>query len=80
MFRRSRAEPPAHDPLVTDRHGRVVGIRTSPPSPPREDKASRLWRRRKNLAETGELRRQAELRNQVSAFHVEPGPSANVRR
>lgn len=75
MFRRSRAKPPAHDPIVTDRDGRIVGVRSTPPSPPREDKASWLWRRRKNLADTGELRRQAELRNQVSAFHVDPGPS-----
>jgi hypothetical protein len=75
MFRRSRANPPAHDPIVTDRDGRIVGVRTLPPSSSHEDKASRLWRRRKNLAETGELRRQAELRNQVSAFHVDPGPS-----
>jgi hypothetical protein len=67
------------DPIVTDRHGRVVGVRTpSPPEAPPESKASRLWHRRKNLAETGELRRQAELRNQFSAFHVDPGPS--VRR
>ena len=78
MFRRSRPRPPQLDPVVTDRHGRVVGVRTPPPSSPKESKASRLWRRRKNLADTGELRRQAELRNQFSAFHVDPGPS--VRR
>jgi hypothetical protein len=63
------------DPIVTDRHGRVVGVRTLPPSPPSESKASRLWHRRRNLAATGELRSQAELRNQFSAFHVDPGPS-----
>jgi hypothetical protein len=63
---------------VTDRHGGVIGVRTPPPSSPTESKASRLWRRRKNLADTGELRRQAELRNQFSAFHVDPGPT--VRR
>ncbi len=76
MFRRSRAKPPTHEPLVTDRQGRVVGVRTPPPSVPRESEATRLWRRRKNLADTGELRRQAELRNQASAFHVDPGPAA----
>jgi hypothetical protein len=76
MFRRSRPRPPKFDPIVTDRHGRVVGVRTPPPSPPKESKASRLWRRRKNLEATGELRLQAELRNQVSAFHVDPGPAA----
>ena len=78
MFRRSRPRPPQLDPIVTDRHGRVIGVRTPPPSPPGESKASRLWRRRKNLQDTGELRPQAELRNQFSAFHVDPGPS--VRR
>ena len=76
MFRRSRPRPPQLDPIVTDRRGRVVGVRAPPPSPPPESMASRLWRRRKNLADTGELRRQAELRNQFSAFHVDPGPSA----
>ncbi len=75
MFRRSRPRPPQVDAIVTDRHGRVVGVRTPAPSPPRESKASRLWRRRKNLEATGELRRQAELRNQFSAFHVDPSPS-----
>jgi len=78
MFRRSRAKPAACDPLVTDRHGRVIGVRTPPPEAQPEAEASRMWRRRRNLAETGELRRQAELRNQVSVFHVDPGPS--VRR
>jgi hypothetical protein len=63
------------DPIVTDRKGRVVGVRTPAPSPPRESKASRLWRRRTNLEATGELRSQAELRNQFSAFHIDPGPS-----
>lgn len=76
MFRRSHAKPPDHDPIVVDRHGRVVGVRSTPPSSPREESASRLWRRRQNLAQTGELRRQAELRNQFSAFHVDPGPAA----
>jgi hypothetical protein len=63
---------------VTDRYGRVVGVRTPPPEPAPETKASRWWSRRKNLAATGELRHQAELRNQFSAFHLDPGPS--VRR
>jgi hypothetical protein len=75
MFHRSRPRPPELDPIVTDRHGRVIGVRTPPPSPPRETKASRWWRYRENLAETGELRAQAELRNQFSAFHVDPGIS-----
>jgi hypothetical protein len=75
MFRRRRVRPPELDPLVTDRHGRVVGVRSPPPDPPGDSKASRLWRRRKNLQDTGELRLQAELRNQFSAFHVDPGPS-----
>jgi hypothetical protein len=66
------------DPIVTDRSGRVVGVRTQPPPAPEESRASLVWRRRKNLAATGELRHQAELRNQYSAFHVDPGPS--VRR
>jgi len=61
---------------VIDRQGRAVGVRTPPPSLPPESEAARLWRRRTNLAETGELRRQAELRNQASAFHVDPGPAA----
>jgi hypothetical protein len=78
MFGRRPIRPPAHEPLVTDRHGRVVGVRLPPPSPPEETRSSRAWSRRRRLAETGELRRQAELRNQVSAFHVDPGPS--VRR
>jgi hypothetical protein len=76
MFRRRRVRPPELDPIVTDRHGRVVGVRTLPPDPPEESEASRLWRRRRNLQKTGELRRQAELRNQFSAFHVDPGPAA----
>ena len=75
MFRRSRPRPPQVDPIVTDRQGRVVGVRTPPPSPPQESKASRLWHRRRNLEATGELRSQAELRNHFSAFHVDPGPS-----
>ena len=74
MFRRRKPSPPELDPIVTDREGRVVGVRTPPPSPPKENKASRLWRRRNNLAATGELRAQAELRNQFAAFHVDPGP------
>ena len=60
---------------MTDRDGRVVGVRTPPPPAPEENRESRVWRRRTNLAATGELRRQAELRNQFSAFHVDPGPS-----
>jgi hypothetical protein len=60
---------------VTDRHGQIVGVHTQPPSPPKETAASRWWHRRMNLAATGELRRQAELRNQFAAFHVDPGPS-----
>lgn len=72
MFGRRRIRPPAHEPLVTDRHGRVVGVRTPPPSPPEETAASRLWRRRKNLATTGEMQSQAALRNQFAAFRVDP--------
>ena len=72
MFGRRRVNPPAHEPLVTDPHGRVVGVRTPPPSPPEEDKASRWWRRRESLAQTGEMRAQAALRNQFAAFHVDP--------
>ena len=60
---------------MTDREGRVIGVRTPPPSPPKESRASRLWRWRRNLAATGELRHQAELRNQVAPFHIDPGPS-----
>jgi hypothetical protein len=72
MFRRRRIEPPAYETLVIDRHGRVVGIRTPPPEPPEETKASRLWHRRRNLATTGEMRSQAALRNNFAAFHVDP--------
>lgn len=75
MFRKRTPAPPDVDPLVTDRHGRVVGVRTPPPRAPEEPAASRLWRRRKNLSATGELRRQAELGNTVAFFHVDPGPS-----
>ncbi len=73
MFRPG-SPAPVLDIIVTDRDGRVVGVRTPPPAPPREQ-ASRLWRRRNNLAATGELRAQAELRNQFAALHVDPGPS-----
>jgi hypothetical protein len=62
------------DTIVTDREGRVVGVRTAPPPAPEESRASRVWRRRKNLAATGELRHQGELRNQYAAFHIDPGP------
>ena len=72
MLRRPRLPPPVHDPLVTDRHGQVVGVHTAPPRPDDESYASRLWRRRRDLARTGELRAQAELRNRFSAFHVDP--------
>jgi hypothetical protein len=72
MFGRRRIVPPVHEPLVTDRHGRVVGVRTAPPASTPESSADRLWRRRSNLARTGEMRAQAELRNQFSAFHVDP--------
>jgi hypothetical protein len=72
MFARRRIRPPTHEPLVTDRHGRVVGVRMPPPSPPQETKASRLWGRRKNLAKTGEMRSQAALRNHLAAFHIDP--------
>ena len=75
MFHKRTPAPPDVDPLVTDRLGRVVGVRTPPPSAPEESAASRLWRRRVNLAATGELRWQAELRNTVASFHVDPGPS-----
>ena len=75
MFRHRKPSPPVLDTIVTDRDGRVIGIRTPPPAPLEESKASRLWRRRNNLAATGELRAQAELRNQFAAFHVDPGPS-----
>jgi hypothetical protein len=78
MFRHRRPRPPELDPLVTGPDGRIVGVRTPPPKPPPETEAARSWRRRNNLAATGELRHQAELRNQFSAFHVDPGPS--VRR
>jgi len=60
---------------VTDRHGRVVGVRMPPPVPSEESKADRWWRRRNNLARTGEMRAQAELRNQFAVFLVPPGPS-----
>lgn len=75
MFRRTRLEPPVHEPLVTDRHERVVGVRTPPPRPLEETRSGRLWRRRRDLARTGELRAQAGFRNQVSVFHVDPPPS-----
>ena len=75
MFHHNRTRPPEVDTLVTDREGRVVGVRTPPPRPQEETKASRSWRRRRNLAATGELRAQAELRNQFAAFHIDPGPS-----
>jgi hypothetical protein len=75
MFGRRRIRPPAHEPLVTDLHGRVVGVRTPPPTPPEENKASRLWHRRRNLAETGEMRSQAALRNQFAAFRIDPATS-----
>ncbi len=78
MIHKRTPAPPAVDPIVTDRDGRVVGVRTPPPRAPEETAASRLWLRRKNLAATGELRWQAELRNTVASFHVDPGPS--VRR
>ncbi|MGE5230007.1 MAG: hypothetical protein ACM3MJ_09840 [Deltaproteobacteria bacterium] len=61
---------------MTDRHGRVVGIRTPPPPHSlEEDEATRLWRRRRNLARTGEMRAQAALRNQFAAFHIDPASS-----
>lgn len=72
MFGRRRIQPPAHEPLVTDPQGRVVGVRTPPPEPPEEDAASRRWRWRRNLARTGEMRAQAALRNHFTAFHVDP--------
>jgi hypothetical protein len=72
MFSRRHLDAPAHDPLVVDRHGRVVGVSTSPPEAPAETKASRAWYRRRNLATTGELRFQAALRNQFAAFHIDP--------
>ena len=72
MFGRRRIRPPAYETLVTDRHGRVVGVRTAPPASPPESRADRWWRRHSNLARTGEMRYQAELRNQFSAFHVDP--------
>ena len=72
MFGRRRIRPPAYETLVTDRHGQVIGVRTAPPAASAESKADRWWRRRSNLARTGEMRAQAELRNQFSAFHVDP--------
>jgi hypothetical protein len=72
MFGHRSIKPPEHEPLVTDRHGQVVGISIPPPSPPEETKASRLWHRRRNLAKTGEMRSQAALRNQFAVFHVDP--------
>ncbi len=75
MFGRHRIKPPEHEPLVTDRHGRVVGVRTPPPSPPEETKAGLAWRRRRDLARTGEMHAQAALRNQFAAFHVDPASS-----
>lgn len=57
---------------MTDRDGRVVGVRTPPPDPPEENAASRHWRRRRALAATGELHAQAALRNQFTWFHVDP--------
>jgi len=72
MFRRRRATPPEYDPLVIDRHGRVIGVRSAPPEAPEETRAIRLWRRRRNLARTGEMAFQASLRNEFSAFHVDP--------
>ena len=75
MFGPRKLRPPEVDPIVISRDGRVVGVRTPPPAPHRETAATRLWWRRRNLAATGELRAQAELRNQVAAFHLDPGPS-----
>ena len=75
MFGRPRIKPPEHEPLVTDRHGRVVGVRTPPLSLPEETKAGRVWRRRRDLAKTGEMHAQAALRNQFAAFHVDPASS-----
>jgi hypothetical protein len=75
MFRRRRITPPAHEPIVTDPQGRVVGIRTPPPKPPEENEASRLWHRRRNLAKTGEMASQAALRNQCAAFRIDPASS-----
>jgi hypothetical protein len=75
MFRRRRIKPPVLDPLVTDRQGRVIGVRSGPASPPGETRAGRVWRSRTDLARTGEMRFQASLRNQFSAFHVDPASS-----
>ena len=72
MFGRRRIELPPYEPLVTDPLGRVVGIRTPPPEPPEETRESRLWHRRKNLAQTGEMLSQAALRNYFAAFHTDP--------
>jgi hypothetical protein len=72
MFRRRAALSSEHDPIVIDRHGRVVGVSTPPPSPPKETSASRRWRRCRNLAATGELRAPAALRNESSWIHVDP--------
>ncbi len=72
VFRRRTSAPLEPDPLVHDRHGRVVGVRTPPARGPEETPQSRRWRRRAALAATGELRLQAELRNQVAVFHIDP--------
>jgi hypothetical protein len=63
------------DPLVTDRHGRVIGVHSLPASQPEESKAGRVWRHRQGLARTGEMRLQASLRNEFSAFHVDSASS-----
>jgi hypothetical protein len=75
MFGRRRIKPPSLETIVTDPHGRVVGVRTPPPKPPEETKESRLWHRRKNLARTGEMDHQAALRNQCAAFRIDPASS-----
>ena len=63
---------------MTDRHGRVVGVDAPTGAAAGDGGEPLVASDRKNLAATGKLRHQAELRNQFSAFHVDPGPS--VRR
>lgn len=72
MFRRRTGNLDPEGPLVFDRSGRLVGVRSRAASPPDEPRQARRVRLRETLRRTRELEAQHDLRCTVALFCSDP--------
>jgi hypothetical protein len=72
MFRRRAARVSPEGPLVFDRKGRLVGMRTPAGTLPEDSRQARRRRSVEGLRKTHELDAQYDLRCAVSLFCADP--------